>query len=297
MSSPHDSLNEELASACVVLGLPPPFGADEAKSRYRELAKLYHPDVGVLKNGPRFADISRAYDLIEKNFERLAAVKLSVWMGADASHSRIEDLLRQLHDARTKSVKSEARAQQEAEKANAAQQSYLLSHKSSGKVIIGTTLICLAALALGFLAGMVWSYTPPIIPLKPGQVFVVAGELSTTSTQQSLALPYDRYPVNVTWNGPVTYRLEYESGQVTLDDGVATLESTPTVVLESLPALQIALVPSTAPVVTPVPSPTPVVAAPIPALTPTPVPTATPSPLPATPSVSTTSSLTQPPAP
>lgn len=238
MSSPHDPINEELANACVILGLAPPFGADEAKSRYRELAKLYHPDVGVLKNGPRFAEISRAYDLIEKNIERLSTVKLSVWMGADAGHNRIEDLLRQLHEERTKAVRADTRAQQEAEKANAARQSYLLSHKSSGKVLAGTILICLATLALGFLAGMVWTYTPPIVPVKPNQIFDFAGEL-TTSTQQIFAVLSPTSSFNIKWSGPLKYRVEYTSGTVILGDSVATLDSTPTIVLETLPSLEI----------------------------------------------------------
>lgn len=50
-----------------VLGLDPAAGPDEAASRYRQLAKRWHPDVAGAEGERKMAEINGAYDLLRSS--------------------------------------------------------------------------------------------------------------------------------------------------------------------------------------------------------------------------------------
>lgn len=56
------------------LGLPRSASKDEIKKRYRELAKVHHPDSGTSANPKRMEDVNRAYNLLIKEgaYEQLS---------------------------------------------------------------------------------------------------------------------------------------------------------------------------------------------------------------------------------
>lgn len=229
MTSPTAKLDTEIAHACVALGLIPPFTPDKAKSRYRELAKLYHPDVGTAKDNSRFAEISKAYDLVTEHASRIARAKIGLVSDTNALSTQLSDVLDQLHNAKLKNISCEKKIQQLQDE-NEVIRNYAGSKKNWGtRMLLGAILLGISVLALGFLAGMFWSTPPAIMPLAPQSIAVVI-DRPTTGTVQGLNIA--ELPLRIdTMKAHV-----YIDGSVTLKSKEAHLESKPSIRLESFVA-------------------------------------------------------------
>jgi len=259
MLNKSESANQALTEACVVLGLAPPFTAEQAKSRYRELAKLYHPDVGLIKDSSRFAEISRAYDLVEANIHKIGSLKLGAATAGDTNRAKLNDLLQELHVAKTQTIHAEAQARQMADEAEALRRFYSATRTGSRKGFWLAALVAVATAGLGFMAGLLWSYQSPIMSLKPGTRFeglaVSGSEVVTTGPLQNQPnfivqiSPNDQLQVDVTFS-------ENEA-KVVNNRGVITVESTPTVTLRKAEHQYTLLQVTPAPTPTPPPAPVP----------------------------------------
>lgn len=230
-------LDQELAAACVALGLAPPFSADEAKSRYRELAKLYHPDVGVARNQTRFAEISRAYDLVEENISRFSSTKLSLAADTAAESRQLADVLRQLHEARSHNVKMEQKLSQLTEESHLLRSYVKGTRGDSKKRVIAVVLLIIVGLVLGFLAGMMWSMPPTRLPLiMPPAAQVEAPVDALPVTISTSGVPDHQYTFSAIVDMAVTYPT---SGTVELKAGGASMHSSPTVTISGLRDIRI----------------------------------------------------------
>lgn len=66
--------HRDLRRAYQTLGLPETVDLAAVKTRFRELARLYHPDLGAVEAG-RFIEINRAYTLLMRVLPRLKNLK------------------------------------------------------------------------------------------------------------------------------------------------------------------------------------------------------------------------------
>lgn len=253
-------LDQELAAACAVLGLAPPFSAEEAKTRYRELAKIYHPDVGVARNQNRFAEISRAYELIEGNSSRLSSTKLSLAGDAAAESRQLADVLRQLHEARSQNVKTEQRLAQLTEESHLLRSYVKGARAESKKRVAAVVLLIIVGLALGFLAGMMWSVSPTSVPLiPPAPALVEASVDSLPVTISTSNVPDHLYTFSAMIDVNITYPT---SGTVELTPAGASMHSSPTLVISALRDIRIHDTATTATTAPPPPTAAPPASAP-----------------------------------
>ncbi len=241
MPNSSDKLNSALARACVTLGLTPPFSVEQVKTRYRELAKIYHPDVGTNKDNNRFAEITQAYELATEHFPQISQQQITLVKGLTGAPSQVADILEQLRQARTKTLEANNKLKNlEAE--TTALRAHLEENRTfTLKRIIGITLLIITGITLGFLAGMLWSSPPPFINLAPIPARHVTTE--TTSTLFTAHLDGLGYDAHVHLNGPTVATLTYESGTVSLGSSGASLNSTPTITIHQFPEISVAPVP------------------------------------------------------
>lgn len=243
MPNSPDKLNSALARACVTLGLTPPFSAEQLKTRYRELAKIYHPDVGTNRNNDRFAKISQAYELATEHIGQIAQHEITLVTDLNRSSSQVADILEQLRQARTENLQASQKLKNlEAE--TAALHAHLNQSRTfTLKRIIGVSLLIITGITLGFLAGMLWSSPPAIINLTP----IPAQQITTEPTASSFTahLPDLGYDAHIHLSGPAVAKLTYDSGTISLGSAGATLNSTPTIVIEKFPDISVSPVPHT----------------------------------------------------
>lgn len=234
MTNP-DNKNQAIAKACVTLGLAPPLTIEQAKTRYRELAKLYHPDAGLLKDAARFGEISLAYSIVENNVKSLAQASLTLARDIDEEHSRAAELLKDLHEARKQTIAAEKKQKQMAEEARVLRHHYGANRKKSRGMLVGAVLIALAAVFLGFLAGMMWSAVPPILNLKPFPADY-SFEVKEQIAGEFMADNGTATPAAIAFRGPINYSLKFNEGKIALDGKNADLTmSTPTLTITGWP--------------------------------------------------------------
>lgn len=228
-SSPPNE--EALAEACLALGLAPPFTLAQAKSRYRELAKLYHPDVGMMKDAERFGKISRAYELVENNEKLFGAARLALSMRSDASRSKMQSLLTDLHQAQMENANLEAKARQMADEASALRRYYRTTGVTKRTIVLICAVVSVAALCLGLIGGVLLSYQSPIVELEgirdleaevvlPGTLNAVfSGDGVSSNTQ-------------VSPSGSLKLRAVIPQTRIVLEGKNATFHTSPTVQME-----------------------------------------------------------------
>lgn len=97
-----------LVRAVVTLGLVPPFTMDEARDRFRALAKIYHPDAGKNADSAAFGQISEAFATIEAHADLCGQTGLSFGRPGSAATTMAADLVKQLSEAEGRLVEKDA---------------------------------------------------------------------------------------------------------------------------------------------------------------------------------------------
>jgi curved DNA-binding protein CbpA len=216
--------------------MAPPFTIEDSRRRFRELAKLYHPDAGKMPNGDMFARLGAAFQVLEENAEILSRKNLGIQSPTAAS----EKLIEELRQARLKSIKSEDEVNALKAETNALR--LALKGKDAANplkyVIIG--ILIFGAAVLGFLLGITRGFQKPIgtfaaetkIPIQILAADKVTVENIDNPTSPVITRADIRGAINLAGLG-----IEVESGQARLKGNVttATVEITTGTVELNLP--------------------------------------------------------------
>lgn len=214
---------QEIVKACAVFNLVPPFTLDEAKRRYRELAKVYHPDSKPLGNQTVFAEMSKSFDVIERNYDLLQTGKFGFLRG---NSSLGKSALEELRELRIQIAEKDRRIHAFNEETK------VLRSAVKGKDIAGSlnkilwTAITAGLVIIAFIVGMTKGFEIPEGSFDSQSPSVFQLELISqkdNSTTQTVHYTFAEKWANVSIN----------NGKVKIINKKATFETSPTLRVET----------------------------------------------------------------
>lgn len=155
---------QEIVKACAVFNLVPPFTLEEAKRRYRDLAKIYHPDARPLGDQTIFANMSKSFDIIEKNFDLLRVGKFGFLRNSNSAGTA---LIEELRDTKVKLAEREKRIR------DLNEETKVLRSAVKGKDYAGNlkkivwSMVALGFVIIAFVAGVSKGFQTPIGKFDP----------------------------------------------------------------------------------------------------------------------------------